>query len=84
MLIALKPLDLPDPLAQALKRRAAASNVTIEEQIVRDLASVEVNISELPEPKLLELIRQDRDEMKRNGIWLTEEFLVEAKSLGRK
>ena len=79
-----RELHLPDELAELLGRRAAARGVTLEEQIVRDLATVEGNPDELTEDELLALIRRDRERMAAQGVHATEEFLAEAKAWGRK
>jgi plasmid stability protein len=81
---ATKQVQLPDELAQALERRAAAHSISVEEQIVRDLSLVETELGALNETELLAEVRRDREAMARRGIKMTDEFLARAKAWGRK
>jgi hypothetical protein len=80
----LKQLQLPDELLHSIERRAAAQDITIQEQVVRDLSLAEKGPRDVDEKALLVLIRKEREEMAARGVYLTDELLREAKNWGRK
>jgi hypothetical protein len=79
----LNQMHLPDELLLAIQRRAQARGVTVEEQIVRDLEVAEVINGGSDEQALLAEIRRERQVMASKGVYLTEEFLRQAKKWGR-
>ena len=79
----LNQVRLPDELLAAIERRAKEQGITVEEQVVRDLALAE-GVSSGDEQALLVEIRRERQSMAEKGVFLTEEFLREAKAWGRK
>ena len=77
----LNQLQLPDELLAAIKRRAAEHGVSVEEQVLRDLADAE-GLRDWATPSIEEL-RRERQSMAARGIHLTEDILREAKNWGR-
>ena len=80
----IKQVELPDGLALALERRAAARSVTVEQQIVQDLSFVEMETVALAESDLMAEVRRGRASMANQGVFATDEFIVKAKAWGRK
>lgn len=78
----LKQIELPDDLLDSIQRRAAAHQISVEEQIIRDLASAEREQND--EQNLLADIRRDREAMAARGIKLKQEDLEKARQWGRK
>jgi plasmid stability protein len=78
----LNQLSLPDELHAAIKRRAAEQGITIEEQVLRDLAVAE-GMAMPVDANGLDEIRRDRQAMASKGVHLTDDFLRDAKAWGR-
>jgi hypothetical protein len=76
-------VQLPDDLMHSIERRAASSNIPIEEQVVRDLLLADREQVKPDENAVLAEIRRDREAMAAKGVFLTDDFLKKAKSWGR-
>lgn len=79
--------NMPDELIEEIRRRAIAHGLSIEQQVVHDLAAMTPNPperSDTDEEALLEEIRRERDALTAKGVYLTEEYLQQAKTWGRK
>ena len=79
----LNRVSLPDELFAAIQRRAGENGITVEEQVVRDLALAEDANGHVADAALLDEIRRERESVAAKGVFLTEEFLRRAKSWGR-
>mgnify|MGYP003428594849 FL=1 len=74
--------NVPDEMYAALTKVAKRNRRSINgEAIVRLERSLENTDPELE--TTLERIRKNREEMRRRGVWLTDEFLDYAKNEGR-
>jgi hypothetical protein len=84
----LQSIELPDALLESIKKRATARGISVEEQVILDLKSVEPvkepADDELTEEELLQAIRRDREAMAARGVWLTQVDIDAAKRWGRK
>jgi len=78
----LNQLHLPDELLAAIRRRATENGISVEEQVLRDLAIAE-GVSEAAQAPSIDEIRRGREQMAARGVHLTDEFLREAKQWGR-
>ena len=78
----LNQLRLPDELLAAIKRRAAEHGISVEEQVLRDLAAAE-GVNGIVNSQTIDDLRQDRERMAARGVHLTDDFLREAKNWGR-
>ena len=80
----IREIDLPDQLLQAIQKRAAAQGITVEQQVVQDLALAEAGEEDLSEQELMVAIRRERQALADKGISLTPDELNEAKNWRRK
>ena len=77
----LNHLEIPDTLMEALRRRAAAHGLTVEEQAIRDLA--DAHRADEDERTAMDEIRRERDAMAARGVFMTDAFLDATINLGR-
>lgn len=75
-------LELPDELFDDLNRRAKLHGLSVEQQLVRDLAVAQERDPETEEA-LLRDIREERGMLAAKGVFLTDDFLDKAKRWGR-
>ena len=80
----LKQLELPDELLRSIVDRANKQGISVEEQVVRDLALVESGRENSSEPELLAAVRREREELASKGVSLTDEVFAAARNWGRK
>jgi plasmid stability protein len=73
--------ELPDDVYDAIERRARAAGRTPEKEAAEILARNVAN--EQNEATLLEEIRKDREEMAKEGVYLTDEDIQSAIDWGR-
>lgn len=78
----LNQLCLPDTLLAAIERRAKEQGISVEEQVVRDLALAE-GVAADQEQALLAEIRREREVLASQGVRITDESLKRAKNWGR-
>ena len=76
-------INLPDDLLAAIQRRATEHGVSVQEQVVQDLAQATSPADTDDESRLLDEIRREREAMAAKGIWLTDESLKQAINEGR-
>ena len=74
--------NLPDDLYAALSRRAKRNRRSINGEAIVQLEQG-LQRDELDAEALIERIRKNREKMKGEGVWLTDEFLEYAKNEGR-
>ncbi len=78
----LPALEVPDALLREIEQRALFHGISLEEQVVRDLARAQQDEA-ADEEALMEEIRRDREAVAARGVYLTDEFLQRAKRWGR-
>lgn len=80
----LKQVELPEEVFRSLERRAAAHGLSLEEQVVSDLSTIDAGLRVLTEEELLDAIRREREELAARGVWVTNEQINAAKNWGRR
>ena len=75
-------VTLSDAFFHEIGELARARGTTVEAQIAELLAKALAH--DAREAELLAEIRKERDEMAQKGLFLTDDFIAQAKSWGRK